>query len=149
MQYKVPKGPDGCPTLATGTQVSFPHPILERKEYLTTKASRRISVCSRFEKLGSLFFYFLLFQFSSVAQSCPTLCNPMDCSMTGLPVHHQLPEPIQTHVHHIGEAIQPSHPLSSPFPPAFNLFQYQGLFQRVGSAHQVAKVLEFQHQSFQ
>ena len=67
----------------------------------------------------------------------------MDCSMPGLPVHHQLPEPIQTHVHLIDEAIQPSHPLSSPFPPAFNLFQYQGLFQQVGSVHQVAQVLEF------
>ena len=90
-------------------------------------------------------------QFSSVAQSCLTLCNPMDRSMPGLPVHHQLLESTQTHVHRVGDAIQPSHPLSSPSPPAFNLSQRQGLFQRVSSSHQVAKVLDFQlqHQSFQ
>ena len=89
-------------------------------------------------------------QFSSVAQSCPTLCDPMDCSMSGFPVHHQLPELTQTHVHQVGDATQPSHPLSSPS-PAFNLPQHQGLFQWVTSYHQVAKVLEFQlhHQSFQ
>ena len=90
-------------------------------------------------------------QFSSVAQSSPTLCNPMDCSTPGLPVHHQLPGLTQTHVHRIGDAIQPSHPLSFPSPPAFNLSQHQGLFQWVSSSHQMAKVLEFQlqHQSFQ
>ena len=68
-------------------------------------------------------------QFSSVAQSCPTLCDPMDCSMPGFPVHHQLPELNQTHVHQVSDAIQPSHPLSSPSPPDFNLSQHQGLFQ--------------------
>ena len=68
-------------------------------------------------------------QFSSVAQSCPTLCDPMNRSMPGLPVHHQLPELTQTHVHCVGDAIQPSHPLSSPSPPAFNLSQYQGFFK--------------------
>ena len=75
----------------------------------------------------------------------------MDCSMMGLPVHHQVPEPIQTHVHCVGEAIQPSHPLSSPSPPTFNLSQHQGLFQWVSFSHHVAKGLEFQlqHQSFQ
>ena len=90
-------------------------------------------------------------EFSSVAQSCPTLCNSMDCSTPGLPVHHQLPEFTQTQVHPVGDAIQPSHPLSSPSPPAFNPSQHQGLFQWVSSSHQVAKVLEFQlqHQSFQ
>ena len=67
-------------------------------------------------------------QFSSVAQSCSTICNPMDCSMPGLPVHHQLPEFTQTHVHWVGDAIQPSHPLSSPSPPTFNPSQHQGLF---------------------
>ena len=82
--------------------------------------------------------------FSSVAQSCPTLCNPMDCSMLGLPVHHQLLELAQTYVHQVGDAIRLSHPLSSPSPPTFNLSQHQGLFQRVSSSHQVAKVLEFQ-----
>ena len=88
---------------------------------------------------------------SSVAQSCPILCDPLDCSMPGLPVHHQLLEFTQTHVHWVGDAMQPSHPLSSPSAPAFNLSQHQGLFQWVSSSHQVAKVLEYQHQhqSFQ
>ena len=86
---------------------------------------------------------------SSIAQSCPTLCHPMDCSMPGFPVHHQLPEFIQTHVHRVSDAIQASHPLLSPSPPAFNLSQHQGLFQWVSSLHRAAKVLEFQHQSFQ
>ena len=83
-------------------------------------------------------------QFSSVAQSCPTLCNPMNRSTPGLPVHHQLPEFTQTHVHRVSDAIQPSHPLSSPSPPAPNPSQHQGLFQWVNSSHEVAKVLEFQ-----
>ena len=89
--------------------------------------------------------------FHSVAQSCPTVCDPMNFSMPGLPVHHQLLEFTQTHVHRVGDAIQPSHPLSFPSPPTFNLSQHQGLFQSVGSSHQVAKVLEFQlqHQSCQ
>ena len=88
--------------------------------------------------------------FCSVAQSCPTLCNPMDCSTPGFPVHHQLPELTQTHVHRVGDTIQPFHPLLSPSPPAFNLSQHQGLFHWVTS-HQAAKVLEFQlqHQPFQ
>ena len=92
-----------------------------------------------------------LFQFSSVAQSCPTLCNPMNRSTPGLPVHHQLLESTQTHVHWVSDAIQPSDPLSSPSPPALNLSQHQGLFKWVSSLHQVAKVLEFQlqHQSYQ
>ena len=90
-------------------------------------------------------------QFSSVTQSSTTLCDPMDCSIPGLPVHHQLPESAQTHVHWAGDAIQPSHPLSSPFPLAFSLSQHQGLLQWVSSLHQLAKVLELQlqHQSFQ
>ena len=83
-------------------------------------------------------------QFSSVTQSYLTLCNPMNCSMPGLPVHHQLPESTQTHVHHVSDAIQPSHPLLSPSPPALNLSQHQGLFKWVTSSHQVAKGLEFQ-----
>ena len=83
-------------------------------------------------------------QFSSVAQLCPTLCNPMNCSMPSLPVHHQHPESIQTHVHRVSDAIQPSHPLSSPSPPALNPSQHQGLFQWVSSLHQVTKVFEFQ-----
>ena len=83
-------------------------------------------------------------QFSSVAQSCPTLCDPMNGSTPGLPVHHQLPEFTQTHVHRVSDAIQPSHPLLSPFPPAPNPSQHQSLFQCVNSLHEVAKVLEFQ-----
>ena len=85
------------------------------------------------------------------SQSCPTLCDPMDCSTPGFPVHHQLPELPQTFVHRVGDAIQPSHPLLSPSPPASNLSQHQGLFQWLSSSHQVAKVLEFQlqDQSFQ
>ena len=88
-------------------------------------------------------------QFSSVAQSCRTLCDPMNRSTPGLPVHHQLPESTQTHAHRAGDAIQPSHPLSSPSPPTFNHSQHQGLFKWVSSLHQVAKVLGLQHQSFQ
>ena len=88
---------------------------------------------------------------SSVAQSCPTLCDPMNHSPPGLPVHHQLPEFTQTHVHWVSDAIQPSHPLSTPSPPVPNPSQHQDLFQWVNSSHEVAKVLEFQlqHQSFQ
>ena len=74
-------------------------------------------------------------QFSSVTQSCPTLCDPMNCSTPGLPVHHHLPESTQTHVHWVDDAIQPSHPLSSPSPPALNLSQPQSLFQWVSSSH--------------
>ena len=77
-------------------------------------------------------------QFSSVAQLCPTLCNPMECRMPGLPVHHQLPEFIQTHVHWVSDINQPSHPLSYPSSPAFNVSQHQGLFKWVSSS--VAKV---------
>ena len=83
-------------------------------------------------------------QFSSVAQSCPTLCDPMNRSMPVLSVHHQLPEFTQTHVHWVGDAIQPSHPLSSLLPPAPNPSQHQSLFQWVNSLHEVPKVLEFQ-----
>ena len=83
-------------------------------------------------------------QFSSVAQSCQTLCNPMNHSALGLPVHHQLPEFTQTRVHWVSDAIQPSHPLSSPSPPAPNPSQHHSLFQWVNSLHEVAKVLEFQ-----
>ena len=85
-----------------------------------------------------------LFRFSSVAQLCPTLCDPMNRSTPGLPVHHQHPEFTQTHVHQNGDAIQPSHPQSSPSPPAPNPSQHQSVFQGVNSSHEVAKVLEFQ-----
>ena len=90
-------------------------------------------------------------QFSSVAQSCPTLCDSMNLSRPGLPLHHKLLEFTQTHVHQVGDVIQPSHPLSSPSPSAHNPSQHQGLFQWVSPSHEVAKVWEFQlqHQSFQ
>ena len=90
-------------------------------------------------------------QIKSVTQSCPTLCDPMNCSMPGLPVHHQLPGFTQTHIHQVSDAIQPSHPLSSPSPLAPNPSQHQSLFQWVNSLHEVAKVLEFQlyHHFFQ
>ena len=90
-------------------------------------------------------------QFSSVTQSCPSLCDPVNRSTPSLPVHHQFPEFTQTHIHWVSDAIQPCHPLSSPSPPAPNLSQHQSLFQWVNSSHEVAKVLEFQleHHSFQ
>ena len=98
-----------------------------------------------------LLYYFPWVQFSSVAQSCLTPCDPINRSTPGLPVHHQVPEFTQTHVHWVRDAIQPSHLLSSPFPPAPNPSQHQSLFQWVNSSHEVAKVLEFhlQHHSFQ
>ena len=83
-------------------------------------------------------------QVSSVQFSHSVVCDPMNCSTPGLPVHHQLPEFTQTHVHWVGDAIQPSHPLSSPSPTAPNPSQHQSLFQWVNSSHEVAKVLEFQ-----
>ena len=87
----------------------------------------------------------------SVAKLCPTLCSPVDCNTPGFPVLHCLPEFAQTHIHGVNDAIQPSHPLLSPSPPAFNLSQHQGLFQWVSPSHQVAERLELQlqHQSFQ
>ena len=87
--------------------------------------------------------------YSLVTKSCPTPCDPMDCSTLGFPVLHYLLDFAQTHVHWIDDVIQPSHPLLSPSPPALNLSQHQGPFPWVGSSHQVAKVLELQHQSFQ
>ena len=87
-------------------------------------------------KLGSII--------CSFTKLCPTLCDPMDCSTTGFPVLHQLLEFAQTHLHWFGDAVQPSHPLLLPSPPAFNLSQHKGLFQWVGSSHQVAKILALQ-----
>ena len=90
-------------------------------------------------------------QFISVTQSCPTLWDPMDCRTPGLPVHHQVLELAQSHVHRDSDVVQPSHPLSYPSPPIFNLSQHQGLFKWVSSLHKMAKVWEFQlqRQSFQ
>ena len=103
------------------------------------------------KNLAQVAISFKIGKFSLVAQSCPTLCHPINHSTPGLPVHHQLPELTQTHVHWVGDAIQPSHPLSSPSPPALNLSQNEHLFKWVSSSHQVAKILECQlkHQFFQ
>ena len=122
-----------------------------RRDWKQRDQSRLAS--SRFNKQADLHLrlVFSSVQFSSVSHSCPMLCDPMDCSTSGLPVHHQLLEHTQTHVHRDDDDIQPSHPLLSPSPPAPNPSKHQGLFQWVSSLHQVAKVLEFQlqHQSFQ
>ena len=82
-------------------------------------------------------------QFSSVTWSYPTLYNPMDCSTPSFPIHHQLLELAETHIHWVSDAIQPSHPLSSPFPPSFNISQHQGLFKWVSSSHQLARYWNF------
>ena len=101
--------------------------------------------------LNNYSLYICRYSSSSVQFSHSVVCDPMDCSTPGFPVYHQLPERAQTHVYWVSDATQPSHPLPPPSPPAFNLFQHQGLFQWVSSSHQVAKVLELQlqHQSFQ
>ena len=109
-------------------------------------------VRSQFGDVSSAVSISLSFQFTSVTQSCSTLCHPMNCSTPGLPVHHQLPEFwTQTHVHWVSDSIQPSHPLSLASPPALNISQHQGLFKWVSTSHQVSKVLELQllNQSFQ
>ena len=110
-----------------------------------------LSLCNCINNIYVYMIHTVSVQFSLVTQSCLTLCNPMDCSTPSLPVHHQFPEFTQSHVHWLHDAIQPSHPLSSPSPPNFNLCQHQGLFKWVSSSQQVAKVLEFQlqHQSLQ
>ena len=98
----------------------------------------------KLKKVGKATRLYSSVQFSLAAQSCPTLCDPMNRSTPGLPVHHQLPEFTQTHIHWVSDAILPSHPLSSPSPPAPNPSQHQSLFQWVNSLHEVTKVLEFQ-----
>ena len=117
----------------------------------TWKQPRYPSTDEWIKKLWYIYIMEYSVQFSLVAQSCLTLCDTMNCSMTGLSVHHHLPEFTQIHVHCVSDANQPSHPVSSPSPPAFNPSQIQGVFTWVSSLHQVAKVLEFQlqHQSFQ
>ena len=101
-----------------------------------------IQVSGQFCEVGTVIFRASqVVQFSSVTQSCLTLCDPMNCSTPGLSVHHKLPEFTQTHAYWVGDAIQPSHPLSSPSPPAPNPSQHQGLFQWVNSSDEVAKVL--------
>ena len=122
--------------------------IVIRKSQSAQELSH-VRLCNRMDcSIPGLPVHHQLPEFSSVAQSCLTLWEPMDCSMPGLPVHHQLTE--FTHVHCVGDAIQPTHPLSSPSSPAFNLFEHRGHSQGVSSSHQVAKVMEsqLQYQSF-
>ena len=141
-----------CLTLCDPMDYSLPGPSVQARilewvfiSFSTRSSGPRDRTCIYVTSIVS---QFSSVQFSSVAQSYTTLCNPMERSTPGLPVHHQLLESTQTHVHWVSDAIQPSHPLSSPSPPAFNLSQHQSLFKRV---HQVAKVLEFylHHQCFQ
>ena len=139
----------------TATITSSEKPTMaESQSWLQRRHCQSLTQLSRaglFRELLVNSVQFSSVQFSSVTQSCLTLCNPMNCSMPGLLVHHQLTESSQTHVHRVDDAIQPSHPLLSPSPPILNLSQHQGLFKWVSSSHQVAKVLKFQlqHQSFQ
>ena len=122
--------------------------ILEWVAYLFSSGSSQPGNQTRVSCIAGGFFciaggFFTTWtMFSSVSQSCLTLCDPVNHSTQGLPVHHKLPEFTQAHAHRVGDAIQPSHPLSSPSPPAPNPSQHQGLFQRVNSLHEVAKVLE-------
>ena len=124
---------------------------LEKEEQKTIRISRRKEITKIREEISEKKLKKQWVELSAVTQSCLTLCDPMNLSSPSLPVHHKLLEFTQTHVHQVGDAIQPSHPLSSTSPPAPNPSQHQGLFQWVNSLHEEAKVLEFQlqHQSFQ
>ena len=142
---------------------AIPHRLIFKKNTWVVRAfdlfpERNMNVRLCCGLCGEIFmrgkYLFLDSQNTSVQFSCSVMSDslrPIDCSTPGPPVHHQLPEFTQTHVHWVSDTIQPSHPLSSPSPPAFNLSQHQGLFKWAGSLHQVAKILEFQlqHQSFQ
>ena len=143
-----------CPTVGQRDRICTEHrkmscSTLRLKGQCKNISLKIINYYSLGNLLLSLFSWTLAFssvQFSSVALLCPTLCDPMNCSTLGLPIHHQLPESTQTHVHCVGDAIQPFHPLSSHSPPALNPSQHQGLLKWVSLLHQVAKVLEFQLQ---
>ena len=130
-------------------QVGFRKGIVTRGTDLSSRSNGPFQFFCNFKSLYEYFTDVRINQFSTFAQLCPTVYDPMDCSKPGHPVHHQLLEPAQTHVHQVSDAIQPSHSLLSRS-PALNLSQHQGLF-KVHSSHQVAKVMEFQlqHQSFQ
>ena len=119
--------------------------------FLLQKTNKLVFCLSYYSRIFCWILSLIDNRFSSVAQSCPTFCDPMDCSTPGLPVHHKLPEFTKTHAHRVSDAIKPAHPLSSTSPPAPNPSKHQGLFQWVNSSHEVAKLLEFQlqHQSFQ
>ena len=132
--------------LARGAWRATLHGVAEpdTTERLNNNRSSLVKVSRHWGKELNMAPPWLLSQFSSVAQLCPTLCDPTNHSTPGLPVHHQLPEFTETHVHQVSDAIQPSHPLSSPSPLAPNPSQHQSLFQWVNSSREVAKVLEFQ-----
>ena len=140
-----------CPTVGQRDRICTEHrkmscSTLRLKGQCKNISLKIINYYSLGNLLLSLFSWTLAFssvQFSSVALLCPTLCDPMNPSMPGLPVHHQLPKFTQTHIHQVSDAIQPSHPLSYPSPPAPNPSQHQSLFQWVNSLHQVPKILEF------
>ena len=131
----------GIPAIVLDHQVT-----LEMKPVMLWMANLQICYSGRKNMKFYLVQVMVLFssvQFNSVSQLCPTLCYTMDCRMPGFPVRHCILEFAQTHIHRVGDAIQPSHPLSSPFLPAFSLCQHQGIFQWVSSSHQVAKVWYF------
>ena len=117
-------------TQSWGWTASRPHTA----HHQARNGSHKAFAC-RWKSGSSHIYPGLTFDFSSLAQLCLALCDPMDWSTPGFPVHHQLPELAQTHVGWVGDAIQPPHPLLSPFPPAFNLSQHQSLFQWVSSSH--------------
>ena len=132
--------PESLTSLSLAGEVCITCAIWEAQSFHSAYKFSYHTVCLKL-KLSDIFLSSVWIR--SVAQSCLTLCDPMNRSTPGLPVHHQLPEFIQTHVHRVSDAILPSHPLSSPS-PAPNPSQHQSLFQRVNSSHEVAKVLEFQ-----
>ena len=133
-------------------KITYRKSLLKQEGYRENRSLITLrNILSNTVRIDKFIFQVFNYMFSSLAQLCLTLCNPMNCSSPRLPVHHQLLESTQTHVHWVSDAIQPSHPLPSPSPPTFNPSQHQGLFKWVSSSHQVAKVLEFQlqHHSFQ
>ena len=124
LQYSCPENPMG-----RGIWWATVHGVAKSQTWLSNWAGRHECLplgCMKYRICRHPFIITKTHQFSSVTQSCLTLCDPMDCSTPGFPVHHQLPENTQTHVHWVGDAIQPSHPLSSPSPPAFSLSHHQG-----------------------
>ena len=164
--YKLNKQSDNiqpsCSPLMIWIHSAFPHPVITVVSWPSYRFIRRqvmwYGIPISWRIFHSLFcdpqskaLAYSIKQFSSVAQSCPTLYDTIDWSTPGFPVHHQLPRFTQTHVHWVSDTIQPSHPLWFPSLHASNLSQHQGLFHWVRSSHQVAKLLEFQlhHQYFQ
>ena len=148
-----------CPSGTCGTE-GFHQPlmIITQTSYFLWDHERKISniihsvFINHFQHFIILIAYLGPWQLPRncpAAKSCPALCSPTDCSTPGSPVPQCLPEFAQAHVQWVSDAIQPSRPASAPSPPALNLSQYQGLFQWVSSSHQVARVLELYHQSFQ